>query len=202
MEDCPGFVHLGIHKSLADEYKPTEEVTDRFIVDLRIKIVNGTCQGAGTASQHGVNVSGAATVTINNATGGSINSSYGVQNASTGVVTVNGTITGGSAVGTAFGVNNNSTGKILVTGPVTASATSAALGDNPAAAGLIQLAAGITVTNITGTGGNAMMAIYATHVALVGSITWIFSKSSAGTLQSGNTTLGAAGAALTVFSGN
>lgn len=83
---------------------------------------------AGSAqSATGITVSAGGLLSVTgNVTGGSGHSTtHGILNISTGVVTINGTVTGGSS-GT--GISNNSSGTVTVNGPCQSSATQPAIG--------------------------------------------------------------------------
>jgi hypothetical protein len=119
-----------------------------------IVVIGGRVAGATTANgAHAIeSTSAAGTIDVTNAstvTGGSAASAYGLNNNSTGTVTItSSTVTGGSG-GTAIGLNNNSTGTVTITSStVTGGSSSTSYGIQNFSTGTV------TITSSTVTGGS------------------------------------------------
>lgn len=124
--------------------------------------------GGSSSGGHGILLT-TGSVTVGTVTGGSISGAFGVNNSSTGTVTVSTSVTGGSVAG-AFGAVNASTGQLILNGSVNASTTCPAISDTVTSAGFIEIVNG-PIVNSTG-----INAIVAAHICIGPSVQWTIAQ--------------------------
>jgi hypothetical protein len=115
-------------------------------------IVGNVIGGTVSTSNGAVNTSTGTLTITGNVTGGSGSTSFGASNASTGTIAITGNITGGSA-SNAEGARNLSTGTLNITGNVTGGSGASSFGTHNVASGTITIV-GSAIASAASNGAN------------------------------------------------
>ncbi len=127
--------------------------------------VVGNVRG-GSTSSYGVNNTSTGTISITgDVRGGSGTISYGVNNTSTGTISITGDVRGGSST-SSFGIYNASTGTISITGDVSGGSSTNSFGIYNASTGIISITGDVSAG--TSEGSNGVYSINLGHVRLAG----------------------------------